>query len=60
MNLNFIPSLKSFYDNARHILNVSYKPGMQHFQKTLKIVLLGTLIVGVLGYIISTIINAII
>ncbi|MDE1762141.1 MAG: protein translocase SEC61 complex subunit gamma [Candidatus Micrarchaeota archaeon] len=59
MGLNFIPNLRSFYDNAKHVLNVSYKPSMQHFQQTLKIVLIGTLLVGVMGYVISVLIGLI-
>ena len=57
MKLDILPSIKSFYDNARHILHVSYKPTMEHFQKTLRIVLLGTLIVGVMGYVIYLLIS---
>lgn len=57
MKLNFMPDFKSFYANARHVINISYKPNVQHFSKTLKIVLVGTLIVGILGYIISFIVE---
>ncbi|MDE1870359.1 MAG: protein translocase SEC61 complex subunit gamma [Candidatus Micrarchaeota archaeon] len=57
MKLSFLPDFKSFYANARHVINISYKPNVQHFSKTLKIVLVGTLIVGVMGYIISFIVE---
>ncbi|MGI0141373.1 MAG: protein translocase SEC61 complex subunit gamma [Candidatus Micrarchaeales archaeon] len=60
MNLNFIPKIKTFYENARHVANISYKPSVEHFTKTLKIVLIGTLIVGILGYIISFIVSLLI
>lgn len=60
MKLNFLPDFKSFYANARHVINISYKPNMQHFSKTLKIVLVGTLIVGILGFVISFIVEQLI
>lgn len=60
MALDPIGSITSFIDNARHVLSISYKPGMAHFQKTLKIVLIGTIIVGLLGYIVSLIISYVI
>ncbi|MDE1856240.1 MAG: protein translocase SEC61 complex subunit gamma [Candidatus Micrarchaeota archaeon] len=60
MNFNPLPGIKSFYENARHILNISYKPKMEHFQRTMKIVLFGTLIVGILGYLISLIVTLIV
>jgi len=60
MKFDPIGSIKTFWENSRHILSISYKPGMQHFQKTLKIVAVGTLLVGLLGYIISLIISLII
>ena len=59
MELNFIPALRSFYDNAKHVMSVSYKPGMDHFQQTLKVVLVGTAILGVLGFVISILVGKI-
>lgn len=60
MDLNPITALTKFREGAVHVLSVSYKPNMSQFQKTLKIVLVGTLIVGVLGYLISIIIKLLI
>lgn len=57
MKLSFLPDFKSFFANAKHVINISYKPSVEHFTKTLKIVLLGTLIVGILGFVVSSIIN---
>lgn len=60
MDLNPIPRLKNFYNDARHIMSVSYKPDLDSFRRTLKIVLIGVLILGILGFIISFVINNII
>lgn len=60
MNLNPIPRLKQFYENSQRILSISYKPNTSEFMRTLKIVLLGTLVLGIMGYVISLIIGAIV
>lgn len=60
MKLNPIPMLKQFYDDSKRMLSISYKPGMQEFKRTLKIVLFGTIVLGIVGYIISIIIGLIV
>ncbi len=62
MDFKFHPitSLKTFYSNSKHVLSVSYKPDMDTFKRTLKVVIIGILLLGILGFIISTIINNII
>ena len=57
MNLNPIPKIRQFYEDASRIMAISYKPGTQEFKRTLKIVLLGTIVLGVIGYLISIIIG---
>ncbi|MDE1768160.1 MAG: protein translocase SEC61 complex subunit gamma [Candidatus Micrarchaeota archaeon] len=59
MNFNFNPiaKLKSFYADAKHVASVSYKPDTDTFRRTLKIVLLGIIILGILGFLIYVIIN---
>ncbi|MGC8776587.1 MAG: protein translocase SEC61 complex subunit gamma [Candidatus Micrarchaeia archaeon] len=52
--------LKQFYENSKHVLSISYKPNMNDFKRTTKIVLYGTLIIGALGYVISLIIGLLI
>ncbi len=52
--------IKGFHQNAKHIMNVSYKPNMDAFMRTLKIVLLGTLIFGIAGFLISVLIGLIV
>ena len=48
---------RNFYSDSKHVLGVSYKPDADTFKRTLKVVLLGILILGVLGFVISVIIN---
>ncbi len=57
MNFNIIAMFKDFYTNSRHVLGISYKPTTEAFRKTLKIVLLGTIAIGILGFIIALIIG---
>ena len=58
MNLNPLPKIKQFRDDAGRILSISYKPGMNEFKRTLKIVLLGTIALGIVGYIIYLVVEA--
>ena len=60
MKFDPVGSIKRLYEESRHVLSISYKPNTAQFIKTLKIVLLGTIIVGALGYIISIIIGLIV
>jgi protein translocase SEC61 complex gamma subunit len=61
MNLKFDPiaAVRNFYEDAKHVASVSYKPDTDTFKRTLKVVLVGILILGVLGFAISFIINGI-
>lgn len=52
-----VAALKQFYANAKHIMSVSYKPSMDEFKRTLKIVLIGTIVLGIFGYLVSLIIG---
>ena len=60
MQWNPIPKLKQFFEDSNRMLSISYKPGMTEFKRTLKIVLLGTIVLGIMGYIISIIIGLIV
>lgn len=60
MKFNPAAKLRSFYAEARHVMSVSYRPDLDTFKRTLKIVLIGILILGILGFIISVVINNII
>ncbi len=57
MRLNPIPMVRQFFADSQRMLNISYKPGMNEFKRTLKIVLLGTIVLGIMGYIISIIVG---
>ncbi|MEM0201156.1 MAG: protein translocase SEC61 complex subunit gamma [Candidatus Micrarchaeaceae archaeon] len=59
MKLNISSRLKSFYSNSKHVMSVSYKPDIDTFRKTIKVVLIGTILLGVIGLIISLIIGVI-
>lgn len=60
MKLNPIPKIRQFLDDSKRMINISYKPGMNEFKRTLKIVLLGTIVLGIMGYIISIIIGLVV
>ncbi len=57
---NPITALKNFYSDAKHVASVSYKPDNDTFKRTLKVVLIGILILGVLGFVVSFIINSVV
>ena len=57
MDLKLGYRLRAFLTNARHILNISYKPGNEEFNRSAKVILLGILLIGALGFIISIIIG---
>ncbi len=56
MKLNPLPKIRQFLDDSGRILSISYKPGMDEFKRTLKIVLFGTMLLGAMGYIIYLIV----
>jgi protein translocase SEC61 complex gamma subunit len=60
MKLNPIPMVKKFYDDSKRMISVSYKPNAQEFKRTLKVVLFGTIILGIVGYLISIIVGLIV
>jgi len=59
MKWNIVASTKQFINESRRILSISYRPTHDEFMRTMKIVLLGVLILGVAGFIIALIIGAI-
>lgn len=52
-----LAKLGSFISNSRHILNISYKPKQDEFNRSAKIILLGIILIGVIGFVISLIIQ---
>lgn len=59
MNLNIVAMLKSFFSSSKRIINISYKPSRQEFDKTIKIIIIGILIIGLIGFVMSVIIGLI-
>lgn len=57
MELKLGYRLRSFFTNSKHILNISYKPSNEEFNRSARIIVLGIIIIGVLGYLISLIIG---
>jgi protein translocase SEC61 complex gamma subunit len=57
MNFHPIKSLRDFYEDSKHVLSVSYRPDRETFMRTMKIVVIGILILGIMGFIISEIIT---
>ncbi|MDE1856561.1 MAG: protein translocase SEC61 complex subunit gamma [Candidatus Micrarchaeota archaeon] len=47
--------LRTFMANSKHILSVSYKPSYDELKVSIKIVLLGILILGVIGVVMAII-----
>jgi protein transport protein SEC61 subunit gamma-like protein len=47
---------REFIDNSRRILNISYKPSNEEFRKTAKVILLGIILIGAVGFIIGLIV----
>ncbi|MCL5008477.1 MAG: protein translocase SEC61 complex subunit gamma [Candidatus Marsarchaeota archaeon] len=59
MNINIIQRLRGFISNSKHVMSVSYKPGTDAFMRTMKVVLLGTILLGIVGFVISIIIGVV-
>ncbi len=59
MKFNPIAMIRQFIADSQRMLSISYKPGMPEFKRTLKIVLFGTILLGIIGYIISIIVGLI-
>ncbi len=59
MDLNMAKKLRLFYSDSKHVLSVSYKPDVSTFSRTLKVVLLGTIVLGLLAFIIFEIVGLI-
>jgi protein translocase SEC61 complex gamma subunit, archaeal and eukaryotic len=57
MNLNIISIFKSFFSSSKRIINISYKPSRHEFNKSIRIIIIGILIIGLLGFVMSIIIG---
>lgn len=57
MRFNWGSKLRAFMGNAKHVMHISYKPNAQEFNKTARIVILGIILIGIIGFIISLIVS---
>jgi protein translocase SEC61 complex gamma subunit len=55
-----IKSFKKFLNNARHVMNISYKPGRDEFNRAAKLIIFGILLIGTVGFIIAIVVSLII
>jgi len=60
MQLNPVKMVRQFLNDANRMLSISSKPSNDEFKRTLKVVLVGTLLLGALGYVISILVALIV
>ncbi len=58
--LNISLKLKRFVHNSKHIISISYKPAQKEFSKSAKIIIVGILLMGSVGFIIALVISLLI
>ncbi len=58
--MSVLNKLRAFVQNSRHIISISYKPTRSEFSKSAKIIILGILIVGVMGFVIALVISLVV
>jgi protein transport protein SEC61 subunit gamma and related proteins len=52
-----INNLKNFFASSRRILNISQKPTTKEFWFMAKIIALGIVVIGIIGYLVKLIAN---
>ncbi len=57
MNMNIRGRLRSFIDNSKHVMNISYRPSSEQFRKSAKVIIFGILLIGISGFVIGVIIS---
>jgi protein translocase SEC61 complex gamma subunit len=55
--MNVYGKMKSFLTNSRHIIDISYKPQRKEYDRSAKIIIIGILLLGAMGFIIALIIS---
>lgn len=58
--MNVLQSIKKFITDSKHVLSISYKPTEQEFNKSIRVILLGIAIIGVMGFVLAIIISLVI
>lgn len=59
MGWKIIEKLNNFITNAKHVLNISYRPTNEEFKRSAKIIILGILAIGIMGFIIGMVVSLI-
>lgn len=59
LDLDIIKHIRNFYADSKRVLEVSYKPDSVTFRRTIKIVLIGTILLGALGFVVAEIVGII-
>lgn len=52
-----VQRLKTLIDNSKHVLSISYKPTNQEFKRSAKLIIIGILIIGAIGFVIGLIVS---
>ncbi|HUY69956.1 MAG TPA: protein translocase SEC61 complex subunit gamma [Candidatus Baltobacteraceae bacterium] len=55
--MQIFQKIKSFIDNSRHVMSISYKPTRTEFNKSAKVIILGIILIGVIGFLLSIVIS---
>ncbi len=55
--MNPIFSFRKFMENSKHVMSVSYKPTNKEFSKSAKVIILGIVLIGALGFIIAIMVS---
>lgn len=58
--MQIVKKLSTFVDNAKHVLSISYKPTRAEFDKSAKLIIIGILLIGTVGFVIAILVSLII
>ncbi|MGD0510416.1 MAG: protein translocase SEC61 complex subunit gamma [Candidatus Micrarchaeaceae archaeon] len=58
--MNIQTSIKKFITNARHVMSISYKPTREEYEKAAKLIILGILLLGTIGFIVAILVSLVI
>ncbi|MGC8669959.1 MAG: protein translocase SEC61 complex subunit gamma [Candidatus Micrarchaeia archaeon] len=58
--MQFKLNFHKFIENSKHVMSVSYKPNSEEFNKSAKLIIIGILLLGFLGFVIAIIISLIV
>lgn len=58
--MNIQASIKKFITNARHVMSISYKPTREEYEKAAKLIILGILLLGTIGFIVAILVSLVI